>query len=236
MDKFYGLHASPPRLFLIGPEKAPFYVAPSALSKCSPFYERILNGPFNEAQSAEPISLPEDHVAAWKLLLYWLGHDELPSNDLISASGAVFKDFELFNSVFKDLGCLWLHADKINHPQLANKTMDSICALLRNSRKESVSDAHLKYFLRQTLPGSPFWNLLVDIVAIYMMARMGDVKDFSEFFAIRDFGQRVAQIFVDKCSSRRKHVRVSEQFGGSCYHVPSTAPSHVQSLKSGVSD
>ena len=225
---------------MIGPARVPLFVPAGALVESSPYFKRLFNGPFKEAQTDEPIDLPDDDFGTWKLFLYWLHHDNLPFGlDLMDAktghdpgpSSAKF-------TVLEDLVKLWVFADKINQGQLEDRSIDALCYLLLYfwRKYESINNGLPQEIARDVIPATIFIGLLhhasglprleellLNTIALHVTRGVHKLSDYRSCFEDSEFSFRMSDTIVIRhtaVGSRSSGATAEKTFVGELYHHP----------------
>ena len=132
----------------VGPDSYAFHIYKEILCRDSPFFKAALNGSFKEGDE-QAVSLPEDDVETFKIYQTWLNTTQLRYN---------FDHVEWWLCFAQ----LWVFADKIGSTALKNKTIDAICATVRdNCHLDWASPRAVCYTFDNTSTGSHLRWLVV---------------------------------------------------------------------------
>ena len=132
----------------VGPDSHAFHVYKELLCHDSPFFKAALEGNFKEGHE-QTVSLPEDDVGTFKIYQTWLNTAQLRYN---------FDHVEWWLCFAK----LWVFADKIGSNDFKDRTVDAICATVKNNPNLNWASAPaVCYTFDNTSSDSPLRDLVV---------------------------------------------------------------------------
>ena len=220
----------PPRQFLVGSDPVAFFVPQEILLRHAPYFDGLIAESSKEAQSAEPVHLPADDPAVWKLFLHWLVYDKLPRNDELFNQKTDSTEIKAYDSVFKALAHTWMFADRIDQKPLANHAMDRMCLHLGSNwittshcglsvPKMSVSSQALKSVLHRTRQDSALYRLLIHTITIYVGCSDHDISQYDELFGNEHFSRTMTKSLIAHYKEIYDDSHMEEVLCESQYHV-----------------
>ncbi|KAF2229632.1 hypothetical protein EV356DRAFT_570990 [Viridothelium virens] len=184
------------RTFEIGPDKELFCMPAAVLIKLSHYFKVLLTGDFAEATSQDPISLPEDSVAAWTLFRYWIYYGDVRHE---KSHKTAYCHVEALAQDLEDFLDLWILADKTGINILENLATREVCHILYGyslqkrvldtNYQDSLSPEVLIPMIETIPPGSHIYTILMEVVADSLVAYDHDIFDYSKLLSSKDFVQ-----------------------------------------------
>ncbi|KAI9689003.1 MAG: hypothetical protein M1822_000740 [Bathelium mastoideum] len=167
-------------MFLIGPERTPLCIPEELLTRTSPYFASLLQGPFKEAQSHEPIHLPEEDIVNLEFYYYWLLYGHYGSAPLA----------EMLANHFELLVQLWNYGDRIGQTSFQNEMMQILGHTFVRFFASGATDTAMPTLvplLEQAPPGSKLLAILCEGMACAVLRGRAKVAEIEPFLNDRDF-------------------------------------------------
>ena len=168
------------------PEQQTFHLQETLLRSISPVFKAALGNEHLGDEEEGVLAFPEDHVDAWKTLLYWSFKRTLPCQE---REGETISDEEQLVLVRS-----WVLGDKYRIPVFQDIAILEILANLQSSRLTAQS---AKEAARHTAVDSPLRRLAVRSVVESIRDAGLDHEEYNEAFEVPGFATETLRLLRD---------------------------------------